>query len=139
MRIDNGTQTCSGRATDTRGRGHEFESRQPCQPRILRKKCCDLDGDGRALAGGGLPRKKNFAIIFGFFRIFILPSVNLCRVLFRHSAKASLPINFLPSAALGKAFAECILGFAECRCRFPVVNIYNIQLVSLDRSLNLFL
>ena len=52
---------------------------------------------------------KNFAIIFGFFRIFILPSVNLCRVLFRHSirlcrvsnkkhsAKASLPINFLPS------------------------------------------
>ena len=40
-----------------------------------------------------------FAIIFGFFRIFILPSVNLCRVLFRYSAKA------LP--ALGKGFAEC--------------------------------
>ena len=40
-----------------------------------------------------------FAIIFGFFRIFILPSVNLYRVLFWHSAKA------LPSArqkALGK-------------------------------------
>ena len=78
-----------------------------------------------------------FAIIFGFFRIFILPSVNLCRVLFRHSAKAlpsarqkalgkaSLPINSLSSAALDKAFAECISGFAECRrhsakCRFPV-------------------
>ena len=66
--------------------------------------------------------EKKFAIIFGFFRIFILPSVNLCRVLFRHSAKA------LPSArhaALGKeAFAECFLSgncralgkaFAECR------------------------
>ena len=45
--------------------------------------------------------EKKFAIIFGFFRIFILPSVNLCCVLFRYSAKA------LPSArqkALGKAF-----------------------------------
>ena len=64
------------------------------------------------------PEKKIrvFLLLFlGFFRIFILPSVNLCRVLFRHSAKASLPINFLPSAALGKAFAECISGFAECR------------------------
>ena len=57
------------------------------------------------------PKKKlkNFAIIFRFFRIFILPSVNLCRVLFRHSAKA------LPSArqkALGKeAFA--VKGYAD--------------------------
>ena len=46
--------------------------------------------------------KKKFAIIFGgFFRIFILPSANLCRMLFQHSAKA------LPSArqkALGKGF-----------------------------------
>ena len=36
--------------------------------------------------------EKKFAIIFGFFRIFILPSVNLCQVFFRHSAKP------LPSA-----------------------------------------
>ena len=48
--------------------------------------------DGRAPADGALPRKKKFAIIFGFFRIFILPSVNLCQVFFRHSAKP------LPSA-----------------------------------------
>ena len=65
------------------------------------------------------PGKKNFAIIFGFFRIFILPSVNLYRVLFWHSAKA------LPSArhaALGKeafavkGYAECKAFFAECNC-----------------------
>ena len=59
-----------------------------------------------------------------FFRIFILPSVNLCRVLFRHSAKALPSVrqktlgkeafavkgyadSSLPSAALGKGFAEC--------------------------------
>ena len=76
--------------------------------------------DGRALSGGGLPEKK-FAIIFGFFRIFITECFSgtrqrLCRVPDKkHLAKASLLINFLPSAALGKAFAECISGFAECR------------------------
>ena len=69
--------------------------------------------------------EKKFCYYFwGFFYIFILPSVNLCRVLFRHSAKA-LPStrqkalgkeafavkgytdSSLPSAALGKDFAEC--------------------------------
>ena len=76
---------------------------------------------------------KNFTIIFGFSRIFILPSVNLCRVLFRHSAKA-LPSarqkalgkeafavkgyadSSSPSAALDKCFAECKAFFVECNC-----------------------
>ena len=52
---------------------------------------------------------KKFVIIFGFFRIFILPSLYLCRVLFRHSAKA------LPSArhaALGKE-AFVVKGYAD--------------------------
>ena len=35
------------------------------------------------------------------------------------SAKAALPAIFFPSAALGKAFAECIWGFAEC-CRHSI-------------------
>ena len=41
------------------------------------KKCTDFDEDGRALAGGGLARKKNlknFTIIFGFF------AFSFCRV-----------------------------------------------------------
>ena len=44
----------------------------------------------------------------------------LCRVSDKiHSAKSALPINFfavcaLPSAALGKGFAECNIAFAEC-------------------------
>ena len=66
--------------------------------RVSREFCAK--NAATSMAGDGLPKKK-FAIIFGFFRIFILPSVNLCRVLFRHSAKA------LPSArqkALGKGF-----------------------------------
>ena len=57
-------------------------------------------GAGRTGAGRWRPSpKKKLLLFLGFFRIFILPSVNLCRVLFRHSAKA------LPSArqkALGK-------------------------------------
>ena len=45
------------------------------------------------------PEKKNLLLFLGFFRIFILPSVNLCRVPDKkHSAKPCLPINFLPSA-----------------------------------------
>jgi len=51
--------------------------------------------DGRALADGALPRKKNLLLFLGFF------AFSFCRVLFRHSAKAS------PSArqkALGKNF-----------------------------------
>jgi len=76
---------------------------------------------------------KNFAIIFGFFRIFILPSVNLCRVLFRHPAKALSSARYaalgkeafvvkgyadssLPSTALDKGFAKCKAFFAECNC-----------------------
>ena len=52
---------------------------------------------------------KNFTIIFGFSRIFILPSVNLCRVLFRHSAKALLSAR---QKTLGKeAFA--VKGYAD--------------------------
>jgi len=68
--------------------------------------------------------EKKLLLFLGFFRIFILSNVNLCRVLFRHSAKA-LPSarqktlgeeafavkgyadSSLPSAALGKGFAEC--------------------------------
>jgi hypothetical protein len=44
----------------------------------------------------------------------------LCRVHDkRHSAKTSLPTLFfadyaLPSATLGKAFAECFVAFAKC-------------------------
>ena len=49
-------------------------------------------GAGRTGAGRWRPSPKiKFLLLFlGFFRIFILPSVNLCRVLFRYSAK-SLP------------------------------------------------
>jgi hypothetical protein len=44
----------------------------------------------------------------------------------RHSAKKPLPTGSLPSAALGKGFAECKWGFAECpghsaKSLFPVV------------------
>ena len=72
------------------------------------------------------PEKKieNFCYYFWvFFRIFILPSVNLCRVLFRHSAKA------LPSArhaALGKeafavkGYADSSLPSAAIACLFHV-------------------
>jgi hypothetical protein len=57
-----------------------------------------------------------FAIIFGFFHIFILPSVNLSRVL--HSGKkkkrrrsSANGVKSFPSAstALGKAFPECTI------------------------------
>jgi len=64
------------------------------------------------------PEKKNsgfFAIIFGFFRIFILPSVNLCRVLFWHSAK-SLPS--VRQKTLGKICLPTKIrrvSFVECR------------------------
>ena len=67
-----------------------------------------------------------FAISFGFFRIFILPSVNLPRVL--HSGKkikkrkrrrpSANDVKSFPSAstALGKAFPECtIFGTRERR------------------------
>ena len=90
------------------------------------------------------PEKKNLQLFLAFFRIFILPSVNLCRVLFRHSAKP-LPSarnlalgkagftgsrfdgGSLPSVALGKGFAECKTAFAECnrhsaKSRPPVVS-----------------
>ena len=73
--------------------------------RVSREFCAknaatSMETGGRWPMAASLEKIK-FAIIFGFFRIFILPSVNLCRVLFRHSAKA------LPSArqkALGKGF-----------------------------------
>ena len=57
--------------------------------------------DGRALADGALLRKK-IAIIFGVFSHF-------------HFAEC----KYLPSAfpVLGKAFAECISGFADAECR----------------------
>jgi len=70
------------------------------------------------------PEKKILLLFLGFFRIFILPSVNLCRLLFRHSAKAS------PSAlqkALGKGFfAECPLPSAALG-KVPVFSsVYSI-------------
>jgi hypothetical protein len=70
-------------------------------------------------------------LFFGFFSIYILPSASLCRVFFWHSAKP-LPSArqkalgkdvfadeiaaecALPSVTLGKGFAECNSGFAEC-------------------------
>ena len=71
---------------------------------------------------------KNFAIIFGFFRIFILPSVNLCRVLFRlcrvpdkkHSANSCLPTK-----RCCMLYAECYTRQSSCRvflghCRVPL-------------------
>ena len=55
----------------------------------------------------------------GFFRFQLCrmsgTRQSLCRVPDKkHSAKTPLPTGSLPSAALGKAFAECKLGFAEC-------------------------
>ena len=55
------------------------------------------------------PENKIFAIIFGFFRIFILPSVNLCRVPSCHWGN---PLPSAQHAALGKeAFA--VKGYAD--------------------------
>ena len=88
---------------------------------------------GRWLVAASPEKKlKNFAIIFGFFCIFILPSVNLCRVPSCHSGnplpsarhaalgKEAFAVkgyadSSLPSAALGKGFVECKAFFAECK------------------------
>ena len=80
-------------------------------------------GAGRTGAGRWRPSPKKkicyyFWVFshFHFVECFSGTRQRLCRVPDKkHSAKASLPINFLPSAALGKAFAECISGFVECR------------------------
>ena len=70
------------------------------------------------------PEKKNsgfFAIIFGFFRIFILPSAfpALGEVFAECPTKNTRQSLFAdknsPSVTLGKPFAECFLGFAECQ------------------------
>ena len=68
---------------------------------------------------------ENFCYYFWiFFRIFILPSVYLCRVFFRHSAKA------LPSArqkTLGKVCLPskiCRVSFAECYTRQTLCRVF---------------
>ena len=117
---------CSGRGGTCTAGGLGFESRRPRSHEIHAKNV----GDGWALSGGGLHQLKKFHFFgknshfFGFFSVPALPSVG-------HSAKA-LPSAqqktlgkdafadalfaeyYLPSAALGKAFVECKLGFAEC-------------------------
>jgi hypothetical protein len=59
---------CGGRGGFRRGRGHEFEPRQPRSVATLREKIRDLrldDWDGW-LAGGVSPIKKVFSVYFRF-------------------------------------------------------------------------
>jgi len=105
---------CSGRGGSRAAGGRGFESRRP--------RCCEIYAknarDGRALASGGLHRLKKIPfflvkipIFFGFFSVPTLPSVlpsarqkTLDKDAF---ADAFFAEWSLPSAALGKAFAEC--------------------------------
>ena len=108
------------RGGDARGRGRRFESRRPCSREFYAKNA----GDGRALAGRGLHWLKKFPFFSYFLGFFFIPTLP-CRVPNKkHSSKTPLPAHFLPSdlyrvqhsvkllpsAALGKAFAECKLG-----------------------------
>ena len=72
--------------------------------RVSREFCAKNEATSMETGGhwpvAASPEKK-IAIIFGVFRIFILPSINLCRVLFWHSAKALLSAR---QKALGKGF-----------------------------------
>ena len=91
-------QTREGEVVSSNSTGRV--SREFCAKNAATSMVGGAGRDGRWPVAA-FPEKNVFAIIFGFFRIFILPSVNLCRVLFRHSA------NALPSArqkALGKSF-----------------------------------
>ena len=121
------TVWCSGRGGLCAAGGLGFESRRPRSREIYAKKA----EDGWTLTGGGFHQLKKNYIFLGknshFFGFFFGSNFAECR----HSAKA-LPSarqktlgkdvfadSFfaecsLPSAALGKAFAECKLGFAEC-------------------------
>ena len=64
------------------------------------------------------PEKKNLLLFLAFFfRIFILPSVNRCRVLFRHSAK---PLPSARQKALGKEL-YAVGGTRQSLCRVFLV------------------
>ena len=124
---------CSDRAGTCTAGGLGFESRQPRSHEIHAKNV----GDGWMLAGGGASiDKKNsfFWVKIPIFWVFFGFNFAECR----HSAKA-LPSArqktlgkdvfadtffaewSLPSAALGKAFAECKLGWHSAKPVSPVV------------------
>ena len=118
------TVWCSGRGSLCAAGGLGFEFRRPRSREIDAKKA----GDEWALTGGGLHQLKKsiFSVKIPIFRGFFGSNFAECRALDKGFAEcrflalgkeifadkifAERP---LPSAALSKAFAECLAGFAE--------------------------
>ena len=105
---------CSGRGGTCTTGGLGFESRQPRSHEIHAKNV----GEGWALGAPPIKKKIHFFVkihIFsGFFSVPTLPSARQKTLGKDAFADAFFAEWSLPSAALGKAFAECKLGFAEC-------------------------
>jgi hypothetical protein len=52
--------------------------------------------------------------VFFFAECFLTLDKVFAKCPKKHSGKNPLPMKYLPSVTLGKAFAECKIAFAEC-------------------------